>query len=36
VREVFELSGFTRMIPVHADRAAALAKISPAKPPDDR
>jgi len=25
VREVFELSGFTRIISVHADRAAALA-----------
>jgi len=25
VREVFELSGFTRIIAVHADRAAALA-----------
>lgn len=29
VREVFELSGFNRMIPVHADRAAALAKTRP-------
>jgi anti-anti-sigma factor len=26
VREVFELSGFSRIIPVHADRAAALAQ----------
>lgn len=25
VREVFELSGFGRLIPLHADRAAALA-----------
>ena len=25
VREVFELSGFARLIPLHADRAAALA-----------
>jgi serine/threonine-protein kinase RsbW len=30
VREIFELSGFNRMIPVHADRAAALAKTRPA------
>lgn len=30
VREVFELSGFNRMIPVHADRAAALAETRPA------
>lgn len=29
VREVFELSGFSRMIPVHADRAAALAQLAP-------
>ena len=36
VREVFELSGFSRMIPIHADRSAALARISPAKPPDER
>jgi anti-anti-sigma factor len=28
VREVFELSGFTRIIAVHADRAAALASRS--------
>jgi anti-sigma B factor antagonist len=28
VREVFELSGFTRIIAVHADRAAALANRS--------
>ena len=34
VREVFELSGFSRMIPIHADRAAALAKFSSASPPD--
>jgi anti-anti-sigma factor len=26
VREVFELSGFSRIIPVHTDRAAALAQ----------
>jgi anti-anti-sigma factor len=26
VREVFDLSGFSRVIAVHADRAAALAK----------
>ena len=25
VREVFELSGFSRLIPLHADRTAALA-----------
>jgi anti-sigma B factor antagonist len=36
VREVFELSGFSRMIPIHADRTAALAGISSAKPPDGR
>jgi anti-anti-sigma factor len=36
VREVFELSGFSRMIPIHADRAAALATISRAKPPDEQ
>ena len=29
VREVFELSGFIRMIPVHTERAAALASASP-------
>jgi anti-anti-sigma factor len=34
VREVFELSGFSRMIPIHADRAEAIAKTSPATPPD--
>jgi len=34
VREVFELSGFSRMIPIHADRTAALAKISATKTPD--
>ncbi len=27
VREVFELSGFTRIIAVHADRATALARL---------
>jgi anti-anti-sigma factor len=27
VREVFELSGFNRVIPVHTDRAAALALL---------
>jgi serine/threonine-protein kinase RsbW len=27
VREVFELSGFSRMMPVHADRDAALAQL---------
>jgi anti-anti-sigma factor len=26
VREVFELSGFSRIIPVHTDRASALAQ----------
>jgi anti-anti-sigma factor len=26
VREVFELSGFSRIIPVHADRVSALAQ----------
>ena len=26
VREVFELSGFSRIMPVHADRASALAQ----------
>ncbi len=36
VREVFELSGFARMIPIHADRAAALAKAAPQKPPDEQ
>jgi serine/threonine-protein kinase RsbW len=29
VREVFELSGFSRMMPVHADRDAALAQLPP-------
>jgi len=29
VREVFEVSGFSRMIPVHPDREAALAQASP-------
>lgn len=32
VREVFELSGFSRMIPLYADRAAALAKTCPTGP----
>jgi anti-sigma B factor antagonist len=27
VREVFELSGFSRLIAVHSDRAAALAQL---------
>jgi anti-sigma B factor antagonist len=27
VREVFEISGFNQIIAVHADRAAALAKM---------
>lgn len=36
VREVFELSGFSRMIPVHADRAAALAQVSPAGTSEDQ
>ena len=31
VREVFELSGFSRIIPVHADRAAALAQTQPGR-----
>ena len=31
VREVFELSGFSRIIPVHADRAAALAQTRPGR-----
>jgi anti-sigma B factor antagonist len=30
VREVFELSGFSRVIAVHADRNAALAQLAPA------
>jgi anti-anti-sigma factor len=34
VREVFDLSGFSRMIPIHADRTAALATISSAKSSD--
>ena len=29
VREVFDLSGFSRVIPVHPDRAAALAHAAP-------
>jgi anti-anti-sigma factor len=32
VREVFELSGFSRIIPVHADRASALAQAQPGRP----
>lgn len=32
VREVFDLSGFSRIIAVHADRAAALAHTQPARP----
>lgn len=32
VREVFDLSGFSRIIAVHADRAAALAPTQPARP----
>ena len=31
VRDVFEVSGFARLIPAHADRAAALARIREAK-----
>jgi len=31
VREVFELSGFSRIIPVHADRASALAQTQPGR-----
>ena len=30
VREVFDLSGFSRVISVHPDRAAALASLPPA------
>ena len=32
VREVFELSGFSRIIPVHADRASALAQAQQGSP----
>jgi anti-anti-sigma factor len=32
VREVFELSGFSRIIALHEDRAAALAQASPGRP----
>jgi anti-anti-sigma factor len=32
VREVFDLSGFTRIITVHADRATALAQATPRQP----
>jgi anti-sigma B factor antagonist len=31
VREVFDLSGFSRIIAVHADRAAALAQAQPGR-----
>ena len=31
VREVFELSGFSRIIAVHADRASALAQTQPGR-----
>jgi anti-sigma B factor antagonist len=31
VREVFDLSGFSRIIAVHADRATALAHAQPGK-----
>jgi anti-anti-sigma factor len=31
VREVFDLSGFSRIIPVHPDRATALAKAQPGR-----
>jgi len=31
VREVFELSGFSHIIPVHADRASALAQTQPGR-----
>jgi anti-sigma B factor antagonist len=31
VREVFDLSGFSRIIPVHADRATALAHAQPGR-----
>jgi anti-anti-sigma factor len=30
VREVFDLSGFSRIMPVHADRVAALAALASA------
>ena len=32
VREVFDLSGFSRIIAVHADRAAALAQAQQGRP----
>ena len=32
VREVFELSGFTRIITVQADRPTALAQVHPGRP----
>ena len=35
VREVFELSGFARLIPVHEDRDTALTQLSP-KPAKER
>ena len=31
VREVFELSGFSQIIPIHADRASALAQTQPGR-----
>jgi anti-anti-sigma factor len=31
VREVFELSGFSQIIPIHADRASALAQTRPGR-----
>jgi anti-sigma B factor antagonist len=31
VREVFDLSGFSRIIPVHPDRATALAQAQPGR-----
>jgi anti-anti-sigma factor len=36
VREVFEVSGFDRIIDVHADRAAALATALPDRAPQER
>jgi anti-sigma B factor antagonist len=32
VREVFDLSGFSRIIPIHADRATALAQAQQGRP----
>jgi anti-sigma B factor antagonist len=32
VRDVFDLSGFSRIIAVHADRATALARAHPGQP----